>query len=196
MNQLSIDSNCRHRFDLVRNEIEKLLNSREDTLLVAIDGMSASGKTTLGDYLQSVFDCNLFHMDGFFLQEEQRTEPRFAEIGGNVDYERFREEVLTPVLNKREVLYRPFHCDTRTIWGEIKKQHKRLNIIEGSYSQHPYFGDVYQLRIFCEIEESEQLARIQTRNGETMLKRFVEEWIPKENAYFHKFGIAQNSFLI
>ena len=39
------------------------------------------------------FDCNLFHMDDFFLRMEQRTPDRMKETGGNVDYERFYETV-------------------------------------------------------------------------------------------------------
>ena len=64
-----------------------------------------------------------------------------------------------------------------------------LVIIEGSYSHHPYFGDAYDLRVFLEVTPPEQRNRILKRNGEFMLERFVNEWIPKENAYFEKFGI-------
>ena len=36
-------------------------------------------------------------------------------VGGNVDYERFLEEVLQPLTQKRDVLYRPFACSTREL---------------------------------------------------------------------------------
>ena len=54
-------------------------------MLVAIDGMCGSGKTTLGQVLSKVYDCNLFHMDDFFLRPEQRTAERMAQDGGNVE---------------------------------------------------------------------------------------------------------------
>ena len=57
-------------------------------------------------------------------------------------------------------------------------------------------GDVYDLRIFCEISEEEQCQRIRKRNGEVMWNRFVEEWIPKENAYFKKYKIREKSGLV
>ena len=66
-------------------------------VMVAIDGKCTSGKTTLASKLAEIYDCNVFHMDDFFLRPEQRTSERFAEIGGNVDYERFQEEVLFPL---------------------------------------------------------------------------------------------------
>ncbi|MBE5962064.1 MAG: hypothetical protein E7256_11920 [Lachnospiraceae bacterium] len=164
--------------------------------MVAIDGKCGAGKTTLGNFLKEVFDCNVFHMDDFFLQNEQRTECRLKEVGGNVDYERFQKEVILPVLEKKEVLYRPFRCDIRAIAEEKRIPYKRLNIIEGAYSQHPYFKECYQLRIFMDLSEGEQIRRIRIRNGESMLRRFMEEWIPKENAYFKQFHIREKSDLI
>ena len=194
--QLLINQVCKQRFTPAVMEIERLLHTAETPILVAIDGMCASGKTTLGYYLQSLFDCNLFHMDDFFLQNEQRTDSRLTEVGGNVDYERFLAEVITPILGKKEVFYRPFHCATRTIQEGNCVEYKRLNIREGSYSQHPYFGDVYQVHIFTQISDEEQMIRVRERNGEEMLPRFREEWIPKENAYFDRYGIAEKSILI
>ena len=74
--------------------------------MIAIDGKCASGKTTLAYYIQSIYECNLFHMDDFFLREEQKSEERVREIGGNIDYERFKVEVidlrLTPATHERK----------------------------------------------------------------------------------------------
>lgn len=194
--KLIIQDICRRRFEPVVEEIKGLLQSDKTPILVAIDGHAASGKTTLGYYLEEMFECNLFHMDDFFLQNDQRTEERLEEVGGNVDYERFREEVLEPILKRENVGYRPFSCKTRTILEMEETPFKRLNIIEGSYSQHPYFGEVFDLKVFTEITEEEQIERIRQRNGEVMLQRFVSEWIPKENAYFEKFKIKENSLII
>lgn len=187
---------CRKRFLPVVEEINRLLEETSNLILVAIDGNSASGKTTLGYYLAQVFECNLYHMDDFFLQNEQRTEERQKEVGGNVDYERFRQEVIEPIVKGEHVIYRPFSCKNRCIQDGTEVAFKRLNIIEGSYSQHPYFGDVYQLRVFMEIPEEQQRERIRLRNGEGMLERFITEWIPKENSYFEKYNIRKKSMVI
>ena len=77
------------------------LTAEKDRVLVAIEGGSASGKTTLGELLQNVYGCPVFHMDDFFLRPEQRTEARFTQPGGNVDRERFLEEVLIPLREGR-----------------------------------------------------------------------------------------------
>ena len=110
---MELKEQCRQRFEpAVRaiSELQEKYSGIDKALLVAIDGRCGSGKTTLGEYLKQKFECNLFRMDDFFLREEQRTPERLAEIGGNVDYERFRKTVLVPVVQKRPVLYQPFSC--------------------------------------------------------------------------------------
>lgn len=188
--KIQAEESLRPQFLKICQDIEKQLNQKGDApVLVAIDGQCASGKTTLGEMLAQRFDCNLFHMDDFFLRPEQRTEKRLAEVGGNVDYERFREEVLEPVLRREAFAYRIYNCRSQKLEESVPVPVKRLNIVEGSYSRHPYFGDCYQLAYCLLITEEEQKKRILKRNGAGMLKRFTEEWIPKENAYLQTFGI-------
>ncbi|MBQ2308773.1 MAG: hypothetical protein II373_04265, partial [Clostridia bacterium] len=57
-------------------------------VVVAIEGGSASGKSTLAEMLSEIYGCSLIHMDDFFLRPEQRSEQRLSEIGGNIDRER------------------------------------------------------------------------------------------------------------
>jgi uridine kinase len=194
--KLVIAQVCKNKFAPVVEFVNEVLKSEYSPIIIGIDGMCASGKTTLGYYLKNEFDCNLFHMDDFFLQNRQRTQERLGEIGGNVDYERFKEEVVNPILNKQNVKYRPYNCSLGTIQDGEDIPFKRLNIIEGSYCQHPYLGDIYQIKIFMSISDKGQLERIKIRNGDIILERFKEEWIPKENMYFQKFKIRESSILI
>ena len=173
-----------------------ILNS-ERPFVIAIDGMSGSGKTTLGNFLWEHFpESNLFHMDDFFLRPHQRTSERLAEIGGNVDYERFHEEILSQIENTNGFSYRKYDCQTQTLGPSQHVDWKPVGIIEGAYSHHPYIGDIYNLRIFCEISDTEQRERIFKRNGADMLKCFEIEWIPKENQYFDYYKIREKSGLL
>lgn len=165
-------------------------------VLVAVDGMCGSGKSTLGKILKEIYGCRLFHMDDFFLRPCQRTKERLAQPGGNVDYERFKEEILDHIGEKQGLKYRPYDCGTQTLGQPVKEPYHTLNILEGVYSQHPCFGNIYDLRIFCQIEKEEQERRILKRNGKEMLKRFQEQWIPMENLYFETFHIARKSMVI
>lgn len=169
---------------------------RMKPFLVAIDGMSASGKTTLGNLLHMEFaDSNLFHMDDYFLQPHQRTDKRLSEVGGNVDYERFMDEVVLHANDRDGLSFRKFDCQTQTLGPATYVPWRPLVIIEGAYSQHPYFGNIYDLCIFCEISKEEQKKRILKRNGPEKLDRFLNEWIPKENTYFKTYKIKEKSGL-
>ena len=168
--------------ETAKHQINMLLEEK-NFVIIAIDGKCTSGKTTLASKLAEFYDCNVFHMDDFFLRPEQRTPERFAEVGGNVDYERFQEEVLLPLKSGKTFSYRPFDCSTFTLSDPAIVTPKRLNIIEGTYSHHPYFGNPYDLKILLTIDEETQRRRILDRPV-FLHKRFFEEWIPMENRYF------------
>ena len=183
-----------NRLITVQNAIQQLLGEK-GTVIVAIDGNCTSGKTTLANQLAVDYDCNVFHMDDFFLRPEQRTAERFAEIGGNVDYERFNEEVLLPLKSRKPFSYRPFDCSTFQLTDPVTVMSKKLNIIEGTYSLHPYFGDIYDLKILLTISPELQRERILQRPA-FLHKRFFEEWIPMEDKYFDGFGVQLKSDLV
>ena len=182
--------------ETIRKKIDELV-TQKDMVIVAIDGKCTSIKTTLASKLAQIYDCNLFHMDDFFLRPEQRTPERFTEVGGNVDYERFQEEVLLPLKSGKAFSYRPFDCSTFTLAAPVTVTPKKLNIIEGTYSHHPYFGNPYDLKILLTVDEETQRRRILERPA-FLHKRFFEEWIPMENRYFASLdsftSIIQRSF--
>ena len=175
--------------ETIKKRIDELLEQK-DMVIVAIDGKCTSGKTTLAGKLAEMYDCNVFHMDDFFLRPEQRTPERYAEVGGNVDYERFKEEVLVPLKAGKPFSYRPFDCSTFTLEEAVSVTPKKLNIIEGSYSNHPHFGAPYDLKILLTITDELQRQRIIQRPV-SLHKRFFEEWIPMEQKYIEHFQIFQ-----
>ena len=163
---------------------------------VAIDGNAGAGKSTLASLIGGIYDCNIFHMDHFFLTPELRTEERLKEVGGNVDYVRFKQEVMEGLQSGREFEYRVYNCTKMALDKTISVKPKKLNIIEGVYSMHPTLIDSYDLKIFLEIDEEEQSRRILERSGAVMHRRFIEEWIPLENKYFDKMGIKEKGDLV
>ena len=168
--------------DVLKKKIDELL-TQKDMVIVGIDGKCTSGKTTLATKLAETYDCNVFHMDDFFLRPEQRTPERFAEVGGNVDYERFKEEILIPLQDGKQFSYRPFDCSTFTLANPVTVIPKQLNIIEGTYSHHPYFGNLYDLKVMLTVTPELQRERILQRPA-FLHQRFFEQWIPMENRYF------------
>ncbi|MBQ4072901.1 MAG: hypothetical protein IJD50_04230 [Clostridia bacterium] len=171
-------------------QIDKFLE--KGNAIIAIDGGSASGKTTLGKTLEEIYDCSVFHMDDFFLRPEQRTSNRYAEIGGNVDRERFLEEVLVPLSQHKNINYSKFDCSTFKLSSREEVIPKKLVVVEGVYSMHPELAGFYDISVFLDISLSLQRERINKRNTPLVANKFFNEWLPLENRYFNEMQIKRN----
>ncbi len=165
------------------NATNKLIR-KKGSCIIAIDGRCGSGKTTLAKILSSCYDCNVIHMDDFFLRPCQRTEDRLKEPGGNVDRERFHKEVLQPICSNESFSYRPFNCHKMDFSEQVNVTRKSVTIIEGSYSCHPELFKYYDLHVFVDVNKKSQLERLAGREGEERIAVFEERWIPLEETYF------------
>lgn len=168
--------------------VQELLQ-KKSRIILAIDGRCAAGKTTLAKSFCKAVPAAVFHMDDFFLRPEQRTPERLREPGGNVDRERFLEEVLLPLTEGRPFTYRPFDCGTRSLGAPVAAEPAAVTVIEGSYSCHPDLAQYYDLRVFLTLSPEAQAARILRRNGPEQAAVFRQRWIPMEEQYFAAFGI-------
>ena len=169
----------------------RAVQSRKPPVLAAIDGRCGGGKTTLAGELSRRFGWNVVHMDDFFLRPEQRTEERYRTPGGNVDHERFLEEVLRPLRHGGEVRYRPFDCAALALSGVVELPKAAVTVVEGSYACHPALWEWYDFHVFVDISPEEQRNRILIRNGPVKAEQFRQRWIPMEEAYFSAFSIRE-----
>ena len=166
-------------------------------LAVALDGFSASGKTTAAGLLARLFGAAVVHMDDFFLPPELRTAQRFAQPGGNVHYERFALEVAPHLTAREPFSYRIFSCRRMDFEGEASIGREDVILVEGAYALHPACRGSYDLAAFFDIAPVRQETRIRARNGDALWERFRDQWIPLERAYAEAFSPAQQAqFLI
>ena len=126
-------------FEALVRRVEELL-ARQGRVLTAIDGRCGSGKSTLSALLAARWDCTLVHADDFFLRPEQRTPQRLAQPGGNFDRERFEAEVLAPLREGRDALYRPYDCHAGRLKEPVAAPCRPVVLAEGSYTCHPDCG--------------------------------------------------------
>jgi uridine kinase len=173
---------------VIINEINRLLKNKS-RLIVAIDGMAASGKTTLAESLRKEFDAEVVHMDDFFLQDYQRTQSRLNEIGGNIDYERFISEILNQITMKQEELrYNIYNCQTKSMKEVSLNLRRKVIIVEGAYALREEFRKIYDFKVLITIDPSKQIERLKRRNI-NLIDKFVGEWIPKENKYIDNYRV-------
>lgn len=176
-------------------QIEILNRKKQGLKVMAIDGPAASGKTTLASSLAKSIGCDVIHMDDFFLPKTLRTEERLNEAGGNVHYERFKEEVVDK-LRHDQITYRRFDCSKMNFGEQVSIEPENWLIIEGSYSCHPYFGRYMDLSLFLHVPYERQLERIRERNGNQMFNKFIDTWIPMENKYFDTYEIINKADIV
>ncbi|MBE6753648.1 MAG: hypothetical protein E7559_04755 [Ruminococcaceae bacterium] len=165
-------------------------------ITIAIDGRCASGKTTLANALSEALGGNLFHMDDFFLPKEMRTPERLSQPGGNVHYERFADEVLAGLASGKPFDYGVFDCSVMAVTRRVQVQPQCVNLIEGSYSTHPYFGKAYDLTVFLSVPPDEQERRIRLRGGDGAWAAFRDRWIPLEEKYFSACAVRERADII
>ncbi len=163
----------------------------EDAKLIVFDGPCGSGKSTLARLLAALYDTKPIPADDFFLPPDMRTEERLSQPGGNLHRERFLSEVLEGLRAGGDVCWNRFDCQTETLIPRVHPA-SGVAVIEGSYSHHPEFDDMYEqlnaLRVFVRVDADEQLARVAQRNP-NLRHMFETRWIPLEKTYFEAYDI-------
>ena len=163
--------------------------------LAVLDGPCGSGKSTLADALAALYHTRPIRMDDFFLPPAMRTAERLRQPGGNVHYERFRDEVLAGLTRGGDVSYRRYDCQSGA-WVDRLHRAAPVAVIEGSYSHHPAFAEAYAeldaLRIFVCAAEEERLRRLRAREEERFFA-FQTRWIPLEKSYIEAYDIKSGA---
>lgn len=158
-------------------------------LVLAVDGRAAAGKSTLAANLNLALGAGVVHMDDFYLPRAQQG--GMEVMAGNMDKDRFLQEVISPLKNGTAFAYRAFDCRQQDFAPGLVEINRPIIVVEGAYSLLPLWGRYYALSLFVDIEPSRQRARIRQRNGEEGLKAFLDEWIPREEAYFDACQVKQ-----
>ena len=179
----------------IKKKVEELLKeNKKEIIVIAIDGMTGSGKTTLAEELSQVYKAPIFHADDYFLPPELRTEQRLNEPGGNIHYEKMKKEIIDILVEGKinsTIKYKPFICKNQSYGEEKSFKLNKVNIVEGSYCLNPYFGKYYDISVFLKINEKSQIERL-TKRCPQMINNFINKWIPLEKKYHDAFKLYDN----
>lgn len=174
-------------------EINRLVRTGR-CAIIGIDGRCGSGKTHFTQLACDLFPCNVIHMDDFYLPAEKRQQ-HWEEIpGGNIDLVRLYTEVLLPLRENRQIVYRPYSCEKGAITEEKALPYRNVTVIEGSYSHHPKLLAGYDLKIFLDCGKEEQKRRLKAREG-SYYTEFANRWIPMEERYFQRYRVEEECAL-
>ncbi len=185
---------------LIVPKIDNLLKNK-DYIVIAIDGDSASGKSSLALSLFYYYknEVNVIHIDDFYLANQGNIDMNNINkmYDGNIDYNKLKEEVINN-LSKTTFSYSIFDCKNQVLNKEkVVVNKKRIMIIEGSYSLNASkLGKYYDFSIFLKIDKSLQIERLKNRNKNNF-NDFLNKWIVLEKNYQEHYKIEKNcDFLI
>lgn len=168
--------------------VEDLARSRDTTpTVVALDGRSGAGKTTLAVSVASRLDATLVTGDDFYrdLSELERLSLNASEgVQLYFDWERLRDEVLGPLRRGRSATYFPFdwvagHGMTK---AAVHLAPSRFIVLEGVYSARPELAPYVDATVLIETDNEERIKRLAERAHRHA--EWATRWDAAEDLYF------------
>ena len=174
--------------------IKFFVDSNPDNLpiIIAIDGRSASGKTTFANLFKDDDGFYVIHTDDFYRPKNSQGELETSEFDGNFDIKRFKSEVVDNLKNET-FCYGVFDCTEQKIIKVVSVSNPKCIIIEGAYSHDPNLFEYADLKVFFDINKEQQKERIVKRNGKESFDAFLNLWIQAEERYICHYSIEETS---
>ena len=155
------------------------------TTLVAIDGLTCAGKSTLAAQVAGALqDVAVVGLDDFYrpLEAEERSMLGPKESYDRYfDWERLRRDVLVPLSRHTRARYRRYDWVTNGLaeWHEIEP--RRVVIVEGVYSTRPQLRPYFSVMVYVDAPRDVRLARL--RDGRYPDITWVDHWMAGEDWY-------------
>ena len=169
--------------------LKKRLAEKAGPKLITLDGPCASGKTTLAGELAAAFGAAVIHTDDFVIPHAQKTRERLAVPGGNCDVEHLVKEVVAPFKAGDPVRYRRYDCMADCLQPEEELPFAPCLILEGCYCNLPAIRAYADARLFLDAPWEIRERRLLERESAASMQRFLDRWIPLENAYFEAYHL-------
>jgi uridine kinase len=162
------------------------IQKNRNTLIVGIDGASASGKSTIAYKLKELDNrVIIVHMDDFYRPSEEQKAIIPEVIGANFDWERVRKQVLTPLTHNKFGRYQRYDWDTDEMaeWHDVPTG--GIVIIEGCFSIRNELQPFYDVRIWIDNPKQISLERViqRERNGSDNRYLWENVYRPAEEKY-------------
>lgn len=169
---------------------------RAQALVVAIDGRSGSGKSTVAAAVAQAISAVIVPCDDFFTASvsdaewDRRTpEQRAADA---IDWRRLKREAIDPLRTGRAARWYTFDFlagprgDGTYPWQSTPTERapKPVVLLDGAYSARPELADVLDLSVLVEAAPTTREARLAAREAADFLRQWHARWDPAEDHYF------------
>ena len=187
--------------DLVVERIEQLKMERHGVLIVALDGNSGAGKTTIARQIEERIAAVNVSCDDFFVggsNEFWSSKSTQQKIDSPIDWRRIRNEVLEPLRNGEPAWWHPFNWNSfqglsATV---ITAEPKPVVILDGAFSSRAELQDCLDLTVLVRVPKELRVARIVKREGAEYSDDWHATWQEAMDYYFDRMRPPESFDLI
>ncbi len=186
------------RIEAMRSAIQPLLSAHDAPLVIALDGGSGSGKSTIADELQRQIDCALIRFDDFYNTTIPETEwPRYTiqeRLRHVFDWDAVRRAAITPLRERRAAVWFPFDFQAGlNAAGTYDRMQRPVTVapaeivlIDGAYSASPMLADLIDFSVLLDVPDAERHRRLALREDPGFLHAWHSTWDEVEAYYFSR----------
>ena len=154
------------------------------SIIIGIDGVAGSGKTTLSLNLQrDLGNSQIIHMDDLY-------EGWSSTLTSQLTLKLLN--ILESVKNQGEVIYSPFDWGTGKLEPELRISAPTYLIIEGVGSGQLAVRDSASLALWIEVPDQMGLARVIERDGPAVAD-YMPAFLVAQNIHFEKEGTKKSA---
>jgi uridine kinase len=176
--------------------IRPLSSRSRRPVLVALDGPSGAGKTTIAAGIAKHLEATIVPGDDFFAAQitDAEWEARSARqrAADAIDWQRLRREALAPLLAGQVARWRAFDFaagvrpdGTYPMSAEVtERSPAAVIVLDGAYSTRPEFLDLIDLAVLVEAPSRVREARLASREEAMFLSAWHRRWDGAEAHYF------------
>lgn len=186
-------------------QIRSLLARKGPPIVIALDGGSGAGKSTIASIIARELDTALIPLDDFFsanIPDSQWDEFSVEEKLERVfDWKRVRQQVLEPLLKGMPARWYSFDFQSGlrpdgTYGMETRPKERmpgQIILIEGAYSSSPQLANLVDFAVLVDVPMEERYARLAAREDPDFLKTWHRRWDEVE-AYYFEHARPRSSF--
>jgi uridine kinase len=185
-----------HACEAIVAEANRRMSRRPGPVLVALDGGSGAGKTTLAAAIAGATHAAVVPGDDFYAAEITHDEWRVLDAAERasraIDWRRLRDEALEPLLAGRSARWHRFDFESgerpdgsyamRDDFSELLPA--PLVVCDGAYSARPELCDLIELSVLVQASRDLRHTRLAAREDAGFLRAWHERWDAAEEHYF------------
>jgi uridine kinase len=176
--------------DKVVSEIHRLLRHK-NPVLVAIDGRSGTGKSTLAQAIASRVQGRIVLGDDFYsggTDDAWQGMSAAEKVEKVMDWQRMRTQVLEPLLANKPASWHPLDFQPGIGWVGWKHETVILHpapviLVDGVYSARPELADLVDVAVLVSANDEERRKRLDLREGQGFMQRWHALWDAAEDYY-------------